>query len=230
MTDFAELKDTIFMAIDEALSNIHTCTIAKIEKVNATTIDAKPVFNRVVDGKSIALPLFTKIPLFSLQGGSSHIVMPIAVGDYCLLIFTERCSDAWLAGNDNVTPLEYRMHDYSDGFALVGVNNQQGALTIPSVIQITGDSNHDGDRVHTGDTNQTGDIIQAGNKTQTGSHVIAGNLTVTGGATTITGGDITISSGNITITGGEVTADGIALKGHVHGGVQVGGGVTGAAQ
>lgn len=216
MIDQTTLKNVMFAAIDEALSNVHTCTIAKVVSVNTSTLDVKPVFNRVFEEQSIELPVFLDVPLFTLHGGSSYIHMPIAVGDYCLLIFTERCSDSWLAGTDNVTPLEYRMHDYSDGFAIVGVHNSGQALTIPTVIQVTGDSNHDGNAVHTGDRTQTGDITQTGDKTQTGDLGITGNLTITGG--------------NITITGGDITVDGLSFENHVHGGVETGAGVTGVPQ
>lgn len=177
---YGVIKDTIFKAIDEALSNVHTCTISKIVKVNAKTIDVKPVFNRVVSGESIELPVFLDVPLFTLSGGASYIHLPISVGDYCLLIFTERCSDSWYAGQDNVAPLEYRMHDYSDGFALVGVHNANTALTIPSVIQITGDSNQDGNKTHTGNYEITGNVIITGDLTVTGASTLSATVTSNG--------------------------------------------------
>jgi phage baseplate assembly protein gpV len=94
------------------------------------------------------------------------------------------------------------MHDYSDGIAIVGINPQAGALTIPSVIQ------------HTGDTNQDGDYTHQGDRTQTGDQTIIGNLHV---------------YGNITCTG-DVVAGGISLRNHTHSGVEPGGGNTGGPQ
>ena len=175
-----QLINTILSGIDQALANMHTCTIAKVTAVNAKTIDCKPVFNRLDKGQEIELPVFAEVPPIFLQGGSSYHAFPIAVDDYCLLFFTERCTDGWYNGQDYVLPLEYRMHDYSDGFALVGLNNLAGAKTIPSVIQQTGDTNQDGDYTHQGDREQTGNYDLIGDFTHTGNYDITGILTLIG--------------------------------------------------
>src|SRR5699024_8744323 len=112
------LDDKIF----EALANLHTIVVARVTVVHDTTVNCRPVINRVVNGESIALPEFIEVPPVFLQGGSSYTAHPIAPGNSCLLLITERCFDRWYAGSDFQPPLEMRMHDYSDGFALVGVN------------------------------------------------------------------------------------------------------------
>lgn len=165
-----ELLDTLNAAISGALSNVHTTTIALVTKVSDKTIDCKPVIARVVKGQTIELPEFIEVPPVVMQGGTSHIAFPIAVGDYCLLIITERCFDRWYDGQDDQPPLELRMHDYSDGVALVGLNPLASAITIPTVIQMTGDINI------TGDLDLTGDLT------------VTGNITATGEITAISGG------------------------------------------
>ena len=200
MKEKLRLTDIIADAIGEALSNLHTATIAKVTAVQEKTISVQPVINRVVDGKSIQLPQFTKVPPLFMQGGGSYTAHPIAVGDYCLLILTERCFDRWYSGADFQDPAEFRMHDYSDGIAIVGINPQAGALTIPSVIQ------------QTGDTNQNGDYTREGSLVQIGDMTITGNLHV---------------DGEITCTG-DVVAGGISLRNHTHPGDS--GGTTGGAQ
>ena len=187
-----ELIDTLMMTIDQALANLHTATIARVTKVDATTINCRPVINRVVKGESIALPEFIEVPPLFMQGGGSYTAHPIAVGDYCLLIFTERCFDRWYAGQDYRRPLELRMHDYSDGIAIVGINPLAAALTIPSVIQQTGDTNQDGDYTHTGNREQTGDYDLTGDYTQVGNMTIEGDFELTGNM---------VVNGNITCTG-----------------------------
>jgi len=199
MNEKKQLIDTIDIAIFNALANTHTSTIAKVVAVNATTIDVKPVINRAVDGLSLELTTFTKVPPLFMQGGSSYTAHPIAVGDYCLLILTERCFDRWYEGEDFRRPAEFRMHDYSDGIAIVGVNNRAGAITIPSVIQHTGDTNQDGNYTHQGDMTQTG------NCTINGDLVVNGDITCTG----------RVTCANATIAG-------IDFASHVHGGVQAG--------
>jgi hypothetical protein len=180
MTAKRELTDVLNDAIGEALSNLHTATIAKVTAVQEKTISVQPVINRVVDGKSIKLPQFTKVPPLFMQGGGSYTAHPITVGDYCLLVLTERCFDRWYSGSDFQDPAEFRMHDYSDGIAIVGINPQAGALTIPSVIQHTGDTNQDGDYTHQGDRTQTG------NQTIIGDLHVDGNITCTGKLTAAT--------------------------------------------
>jgi len=200
MKEKLRLTDIIADAIGEALSNLHTATIAKVTAVQEKTISVQPVINRVVDGKSITLPQFTKVPPLFMQGGGSYTAHPIAVGDYCLLILTERCFDRWYSGSDFQDPAEFRMHDYSDGIAIVGINPIAGALTIPSVIQ------------QTGDTNQDGNYTRQGSLVQIGDMTITGNLHV---------------DGEITCTG-DVVAGGISLRNHTHPGDS--GGTTGGPQ
>ncbi|HCQ3772538.1 TPA: hypothetical protein OKD65_003621, partial [Escherichia coli] len=123
-----ELHDTIGLGVEFALADVHTIVVAKITSVNDKTISCVPVINRVVKGSSKQLPEFIEVPPVILQGGDSYIAEPIAAGDYCLVLISERCYDAWYAGSDFVSPLEMRMHDYSDGFALCGVNPQATAI------------------------------------------------------------------------------------------------------
>ena len=200
MKEKLRLTDIIADAIGEALSNLHTATIAKVTAVQEKTISVQPVINRVVDGMSIQLPQFTKVPPLFMQGGGSYTAHPIAVGDYCLLILTERCFDRWYSGSDFQDPAEFRMHDYSDGIAIVGINPIAGALTIPSVIQQTGDTNQDGDY------NRQGSLVQIGDMTITGNLHVDGEITCTG----------------------DVVAGGISLRNHTHPGDS--GGTTGGAQ
>ena len=231
MKEKLQLTDIIADAIGEALSNLHTATIAKVTAVQEKTISVQPVINRVVDGNSITLPQFTKVPPLFMQGGGSYTAHPIAVGDYCLLILTERCFDRWYSGADFQDQAEFRMHDYSDGIALVGVNPQAGALTIPSVIQHTGDTNQDGDYTHQGDRTQTGDQTIIGNLHVDGNVTVTGNITCQG---TIAAGNYTgLAGGAMTAsvsieTTADVVASGISLSSHTHPGDS--GGTTGGPQ
>ena len=185
------LENVIMSAIAEALSNTHTNLLAKVTKVNKTTINCKPVMSRVVNKKKIDLPEFAEVPVLNLLGGSSSIQMPISVGDYCILFVSERCFDTWHNGQDFEAPLEARMHDYSDSIALVGIKNKSGELTIPEVITMLGDVLQKGDYTHEGNRTHTGDYSLTGDMTITGNLTVSGNVSV-GGAIS-SGGDITIS-------------------------------------
>ena len=226
-----QLIDTIDIALKAFQANLHTATVARVERVRETTIDVQPVINREVDGKSIKLPLFVKVPPVFLQGGGSYTAHPIATGDYCLLIFTERCFDRWYSGQDERRPAEFRMHDYSDGFAIVGINPLASAITIPGVITHIGNTYAEGDYEQIGDYTHQGNRTQTGNHTQTGDFHLTGNMTVDGNITctgTIAAGNFTGLSGgpmtasvDIQTTGnvdadGDVTAGDVSLNSHTH--------------
>ncbi|WP_448886268.1 Gp138 family membrane-puncturing spike protein [Citrobacter telavivensis] len=168
-----ELHDTIGLGVEFALADVHTIVVAKITSVNDKTISCIPVINRVVKGSSKQLPEFIEVPPVILQGGDSYIAEPIAAGDYCLVLISERCYDAWYAGSDFVSPLEMRMHDYSDGFALCGVNPQATAISIPKRNRMM-----KGDTDHEGDLNLTGNVSITGNLSVSGDINCAGRLTV----------------------------------------------------
>ena len=201
-----QLIDTINIALQNAMANLHTATIARVERVRETTIDVQPVINREVKGESIRLPLFVKVPPVFMQGGTSYTAHPISVGDYCLLIFTERCFDRWYEGQDERRPAEFRMHDYSDGFAIVGINPLASAITIPGVIA------HIGDTYAEGDYEQVGDYTHQGNRTQTGNYDLEGDYTQVGDMD-ITG-DFT-QTGNMEITGDFVLNGNMTVNGNI---------------
>ena len=87
------LENVIMSAVAEAMSNTHTTLIAKITKINQTTINCIPVISRVVNSKKIDLPEFAEVPIMNFLGGASSIQMPLAIGDYCILFVNERCFD-----------------------------------------------------------------------------------------------------------------------------------------
>lgn len=192
-----ELPDVMNDAILTALANTHTILIGRVEAVNATTIDVQPVIQRVVDGVNINLSLFKSVPPVFMQGGSSYDAHPIAAGDYCLLLINERCFDRWYAGDDGVPPLEFRMHDYSDGFALVGVNPASMAKTIPTTIERFGDSTVTGAWVHSGSYTLTGPLDVIGN-TESTTYSVGGIAGWSGSFATGDSRTVTVVSGIIT--------------------------------
>lgn len=198
MTDKKEeLTDVMNDAMITALANTHTIVIAKVTSVGATTIDAQPVIQRVVDGQAVTLPVFPSVPPVFLSGGSSYDAHPIAVDDYCLLLVSERCFDRWYGGADNVPPIEQRMHDYSDCFALVGVSPASMAKTIPTTIERFGDSTVTGDWTHTGNYTLIGNLDVSLNTDST-TYSVAGTPGWTGSFATGDSRTVTVVSGIIT--------------------------------
>ena len=70
--------------------------------------------------KSVALPLLVDVPAVFPSGGGFTLTFPIHQGDECLVVFADRCIDAWWQSGGIGEPLETRTHNLSDGFALVG--------------------------------------------------------------------------------------------------------------
>lgn len=198
MTDKKEeLTDVMNDGILTALANTHTIVVAKITAVGSITIDCQPVIQRVVDGSAIQLPVFPSVPPVFLSGGASYDAHPLAVGDYCLLLVSERCFDRWYGGADNVPPIEQRMHDYSDCFALVGVSPASMAKTIPATIERFGDSTVTGDYIHTGNYTLIGALDVSLNTDSTTYSV--------GGVPGWTGVFRTGDSRNVTVVHGIIT-------------------------
>jgi hypothetical protein len=117
------------------------------------------------------------------------------------------------------------MHDYSDGIAIVGINPKAGALTIPSVIQQTGDTNQDGDYTRQGSLVQQGDTEITGNFTLNGNMQVNGNITCSG---TISAGNFSGLGGGTMTSTSDIVSQGISLTTHTHPGDS--GGTTGGPQ
>jgi hypothetical protein len=213
------LEEVILSALDARQSRLWTMLVGVVQSYNPATRTAvvQPAVNgalRQPDGtwNRVQLPLLLDCPVVFPSGGGVTLTFPVTQGDECLLFFCSRCIDNWYArgylagtaespnpGND---PSEYRMHNLSDGFALVGVRSLARALpTDPLNAVLTTD-----DGLASISVNPT-------------SHAIAIN---TSGALTITAaGGITMN--NVTIdassnfnTPGLITGQGIVEETHTH--------------
>lgn len=79
------------------------------------------------------LPPLVDVPVVYQGGGQFVVTFPIAAGDEALVVFASRCIDNWwLQGGTANTQAELRMHDLSDGFAIIGPRSQPRKLTAVS--------------------------------------------------------------------------------------------------
>lgn len=194
-------------------AQIHTALPAKVLKFNAgdNTVQVELMINELKrDGASVVLPPLDDVPVQFFRGGDFVITTPIKAGDHGLCVFAERCIDGWFASASKNEPLDFRLHDYSDGFFLTGFSPRPEAVK---------DVDLDGVCMRTLDKGTyikltsskiliKGDIEQVGDYTQTGNKTLKGNFTQAEGDS--------ISSG--TITAKDMVADGVSLKNHTHGG------------
>lgn len=183
----------------------------------------------------VALPELLDVPIVFPKGGGFLITFPLAVGDEVLVVFSSRCIDAWWQQGNVQGPMETRMHDLSDGFAIPGpysvpkipsgtvsttnlqIRNSSGltyveidaagkiGLVSPSEIDVTAPL-----------LNLTGNVVITG--TLVCGALTCASIGTTGSGAASIGGALTAAS---------VAAGGKDLATHVHSGVTTGGGNTG---
>ncbi len=134
-----DLQEAIRSSLDGRQVGIWTAMPCIVQSVNFTnmTIEAQPAIQGTLsdqNGKetSVDYPLLINVPIVFPSAGGFTITFPIAQGDEVLVIFASRCIDAWWQNGGNANrPMEKRMHDLSDGFAIPGPKSVPNAL--PSI-------------------------------------------------------------------------------------------------
>ncbi|PHS61061.1 MAG: hypothetical protein COB09_19120 [Thalassobium sp.] len=109
-------------------------------------------------------PLLLECPVVTIFGGDSFINMPITVGDSCLVFFSDRQIDNWLSAGAGQAPTIGRVHDLSDGIALVGIRPKTNSIPnfLGNGIRIFMDENNSIDLTSAGVTvNATTVIINS---------------------------------------------------------------------
>jgi len=77
------------------------------------------------------LPLLVDCPVQFPAGGGCTLTFPVKAEDECLVVFSSRCIDSWWQSGGIQAQPELRMHDLSDGFALLGFRSLP--RVIPSI-------------------------------------------------------------------------------------------------
>lgn len=120
-----ELYDTLSNLKTDIFRSLNSVKIGKITIFDEVkkTAEVQILFKRILPDQTIqSYPLLLNCPIFTLQGGGAAIQMPIAVGDHCLILFSDRNIDFWFKTSSEGAPFDSRCHDLSDGIALVGLN------------------------------------------------------------------------------------------------------------
>lgn len=89
------------------------------------------ISQRAPDGtiKDVTMPLLLDVPVVPQRGGGCTLTFPIKKGDEALVVFANRCIDAWWQNGGVQAQIEFRMHDLSDGFAVVGPFSQKTKIS-----------------------------------------------------------------------------------------------------
>jgi protein gp138 len=113
-------------------SRIWTAMPCIVNSVNLSkmTLEATPAIQGRFEDQTgqvnyVNMPQLLDVPICFPSGGGFLITYPIAAGDEVLVVFASRCIDSWWqnGGFSNI-PMEFRMHDLSDGFAIPGPRSQ----------------------------------------------------------------------------------------------------------
>lgn len=119
------LSNVLTAAVERFLSNIHTAMPGVIESYDPSTNTAsvKPTLKRkyVDDDQAIELPVISRVPVLFPRTADAHLALPIAAGDYVMLVFSERGMARWLDKGGTVDPEEPAMFALNDAVAIPGV-------------------------------------------------------------------------------------------------------------
>ncbi|MBR8074117.1 hypothetical protein KDX14_31795 [Burkholderia cenocepacia] len=111
--------------IDSFDDDAQTCVVQPAIKIPVRANDGTVM--------TAALPPVVDCPVQFPSGGDCTLTFPVARGDECLLVFASRCIDAWWQSGGVQEQAALRMHDLSDGFALLGFRSKPRALAGVSV-------------------------------------------------------------------------------------------------
>lgn len=181
----------------------------------AMTVSVQPAVMGSVKGEgghvqNQAMPLLVDVPVVFPCGGGFSLTYPIKPGDEALVVFSSRCIDGWWQGGEAVPPPDSRMHDLSDGIAIVGPRSQAGKLdppVDPENVQLRMD---DGKASLTIKPDQTVDM-----RNEQASVVMspAGEITLEASASLLIKAPQITIEGNLTTTGSGGGAGVISMRG-----------------
>jgi len=169
--------------------------------------------------QSVNLPLLVDVPICFPRAGGFALTFPIAAGDEVLVVFSSRCIDSWWQNGGVQAPAEVRMHDLSDGFALLAPTSQPKKLSAVSSSNVQLRNN-------AGDTFV--EITPSGSVrliATTSVEIEAPSFSVDATTINLTG-QINFD-GQFTQTNGDFTIGGVTFGTHKHTGVVAGGDNTG---
>lgn len=203
------LREVLAKWLQAEVDDMLPCTVLAVDSVRGFVQVRPQIKTLATDGTLSSKAKVAKVPIFTLGAGNFVITFPVKVGDPGWIKASDRDISLYIQANAEAGPNTNRLHSFSDG---VFFPDKARAYTLASgedasvVIQSLDGSSF----VAVG-----ADHIKIKNATVLTVDCPDANFT----------GNITADG---TITGKtDVVFDGISGKGHLHSGVQTGGGNTG---
>lgn len=145
MSATPSLAQIINDAIEARLGRMNTCLPARVVRVDVTKAqcDVEPVLRSIdASGNPVTLPVISNVPIAVYRAGNAFISLPVKVGHFVELRFSQRSLDTWLTKGGIVDPNDRRKFNLSDAIAYPGVypfsNPPTGATADDVVIKNEG--------------------------------------------------------------------------------------------
>lgn len=231
-----DVEEGLRLAIEAAQARMWTALPGVVTAVDLTkqTVSVQPSVQGEITGVDgrvslVNLPLLVDVPLLWPRAGGFALTLPVIAGDEVLVVFASRCIDAWWQNGGTGAPIEPRMHDLSDGFAVLAPTSQPRVLANVQTdgIELRNTARTKYIKLTNTDIFIKGNIVLEGNIVQTGTQTVSGLVAANGGMT-VQGGTGVALTGNVVHSGGSLTSGGKNVGAtHTHSGVQTGPGNTG---
>ena len=126
-----DLPTLLDLKIRDILASTNCHQLGTIEIFNPVTVTATVSLNMKasVAGSVEEYPLLVDVPVFVLGGGDRVVTLPINPGDTCLVLFNDRDIDLWFSTGSAAVPNSPRIHDLSDGLALIGFRSSANPVS-----------------------------------------------------------------------------------------------------
>lgn len=131
----ASQLESVWKALDNFSSDLRFCEPGIIQSFNSTkqTVEVKLALRERVkdkDGKVswAEISVLADVPIVFPRAGDYVLTFPVSQGDECLVLFGDKCMDAWWQNSGVQNQMDTRRHDLSDGFALFGCWSQPNVL------------------------------------------------------------------------------------------------------
>lgn len=208
-----DIEESLRLALEAERAGIWTALPAIVVAANlaAQTVSAQPTIQGTITGpdgvaRNVNLPLLVDVPIVWPRAGGFALTFPVAAGDEVLIVFASRCIDSWWQSGGIGAPAEVRMHDLSDGFAILAPTSQPKRLggVSSSNVQL---------------------------RDSAGSTFV--EITPSGAVNIVAATSINLTApsikfhGEVQQDGGALVSNGITYGTHKHTGVQTGGGTSG---
>ena len=218
-------EESLRLAMESQQAQIWTALPGVVAAVNlaAQTLSVQPTVQGSVaspDGAKqlVNLPLLVDVPIVWPRAGGFALTFPITAGDEVLVVFASRCIDSWWQSGGIGAPAEARMHDLSDGFAILAPTSQPKKLSGVSSTNVQLRDEAGTTYVEITPDGKARVVAATQIDVEAPTVNITGDLNVTGEMNLV---------GQLTQSGGSMTIGGVVFGTHKHTGVQPGSGTSG---